>query len=232
VLNKTFRIEFFDNHQCHPSGHGSGETFIGSMDVITDGNSSAPISATFQVNVEVGHVITATATDPAGNTSEFSACVPVSSGGPTPTGTPSPTPTGTPSPTPTATPVCNHSITSGDAIWYLGITGSYQITVSDGNPSSYNATQLPPGLTVNTNTGVIFGRPTTADTYFPMLRATFSTCTVVKTVSFTVTRFTPAPRPPPHSPTPTATGTPSPTPTPSATPGVTPRPRSSPPPRP
>ena len=121
--NTTFRIEFFDNHQCHPSGNGSGETFIGSTDVITDGNCNAPISVTFQVNVEVGHVITATATDPAGNTSEFSACVPVSSGGPTPTGTPSPTPTGTPSPTPTGTPsptptgtpVSNESITSGDA---------------------------------------------------------------------------------------------------------------------
>ncbi len=178
------------------------------MDVITDGNCNAPINVTFQANVPVGHVITATATDPGGNTSEFSACVPVSSGGPTPTGTPSPTPTGTPSPTPTGTPsptstgtpVCNQTITSGDAIWYLVIYGSYQITVSDGNPSSYNATGLPPGLTLNTNTGVISGRPTIVGTYFPILRATFSTCTVFKTVNFTVTRSTPAPRPtaPPH----------------------------------
>jgi hypothetical protein len=224
--NTTFRIEFFDNHQCHPSGNGSGETFIGSTDVITDGNCNAPISVTFQVNVEAGHVITATATDPAGNTSEFSACVPL--GGPTPTGTPSPTPTGTPSPTPTGTPsptptgtpVCNQSITSGDAIWYLGIPGSYQITVSGGNPSSYNASGLPPGLTLNTNTGVISGRPTTANTYFPILSVTFSTCTVVKTVIFTVTRFTPAPRPtpppritpvpPPPSPRPTPVPRPSP----------------------
>jgi len=226
--NTTFRIEFFDNDQCHPSGHGSGETFIGSTDVITDGNCNAPISVTFQVNVDGGHVITATATDPGGNTSEFSACVPVNSGGPTPTGTPSPTPTGTPSPTPTGTPsptptgtpVCNQSITSGDAIWHLGIPGSYQITVSGGNPISYNATALPPGLTVNTNTGVISGTPTTVNTYFPMLSATFSTCTVFKTVSFTVTRFTPAPRPtpPPHitpvPPPPSPRPTPWPRPTP------------------
>jgi Putative Ig domain len=217
--NTTFRIEFFDNDQCHPSGHGSGETFIGSTDVITDGNCNAPINVTFQVTVEGGHVITATATDPGGNTSEFSACVPVNSGGPTPTGTPSPTPTGTPSPTPTGTPVCQ-SITSGDAIWYLGIAGSYQITVSGGNPSSYNATQLPPGLTVNTNTGVISGTPTTANTYFPILSATFSTCTVFKTVSFTVTRFTPAPRP---TPPPNITPVPPP-----PSPRPTPRPRPSP----
>jgi hypothetical protein len=206
--NTAFRIEFFDNHQCHPSGNGSGEAFIGSTDVMTDGNCDAPISVTLDVTVETGHVITATTTDPTGNTSEFSACVRVNSGGPTPTGTPSPTPTGTPSPTPTGTPsptptgtpVCNQSITSGDAIWDLGRFDSYQITVSGGNPSSYNATQLPPGLTLNTNTGVISGRPTIVNTYFPILSATFSTCTVVKTVSFTVTRLTPVPRPtpPPH----------------------------------
>jgi hypothetical protein len=247
--NTTFRIEFFDNDQCHPSGHGSGETFIGSTDVITDGNCNAPINVTFQVSVEGGHVITATATDPGGNTSEFSACVPLNSGGPTPTGTPSPTPTGTPSPTPTGTPsptatgtpVCNESITSGDAIWYLGIIGSYQITVSGGNPSSYNATGLPPGLTLNTNTGVISGMPTTADTYYPILRATFSTCTVVKTVNFTVTRPTPAPRPtpPPHitpvppPPSPRPTPVPRPTPPPHLTPVPSPTsPRPTPVPRP
>jgi len=223
--NTAFRIEFFDNHQCHPSGNGSGEAFIGSTDVMTDGNCDAPISVTFDVTVETGHVITATATDPTGNTSEFSACVRVNSGGPTPTGTPSATPTGTPSatptgtpsPTPTGTPVCNQSITSGDAIWYLGRFDSYQITVSGGNPSSYNATQLPPGLTVNTNTGVISGRPTIVNTYFPMLFATFSTCTVVKTVNFTVTRITPAPRPTPPAP-PSPHGTPAFTPVPRPTP--------------
>ncbi len=175
--------------------------------------------------------------------------MPVSSGvptptgtpSPTPTGTPSPTPTGTPSPTPTATPVCNQSITSGNAIWYLEVFGSYQITVSGGNPSSYNATQLPPGLTLNTNTGVISGRPTTVNTYFPILSATFSTCTVFKTVSFTVTRFTPAPRPtpPPHitpvppPPSPRPTAWPRPTPPPHLTPVPSPTsPRPTPAPRP
>jgi hypothetical protein len=106
----TFRIEFFDNHQCHPSGHGSGETFIGARDVTTNESCTAPIAVSLQVNVEPGHVITATATDPLGNTSEFSACVPVTPGGPTPTptlsptGTPGPTATGTPNPTATGTP--------------------------------------------------------------------------------------------------------------------------------
>ena len=44
--NGTVRIEFFDNHQCHPSGNGSGETFIGSTDVTTDNNCTAPFSVT------------------------------------------------------------------------------------------------------------------------------------------------------------------------------------------
>ena len=108
--NTMFRIEFFDNDQCHPSGHGSGKTFIAFTNITTGGLCTAPITVTFPVNVELGHVITATATDPAGNTSEFSACVPVTSSAPSPTptatasGTPSSTPTGTPSLTPTSTP--------------------------------------------------------------------------------------------------------------------------------
>jgi hypothetical protein len=90
--NTTFRIEFFDNHQCHPSGNGSGETFIGSANVGTSGNCTAPITVTLPVNVQARHVITATATDPSGNTSEFSACVLVAAVRVTPTPRTRPTP--------------------------------------------------------------------------------------------------------------------------------------------
>jgi hypothetical protein len=138
VPNKTFRIEFFDNHQCHPSGNGSGETFIGSMDVTTGGNCTAPISVTLQVNVQSGHVITATATDPNGNTSEFSACVTVNGVGPTPTGTPSstpgcPTPTATQSPTgtPTSSATPTPSSTGTPTPTPPGTCISYQAESSD-----------------------------------------------------------------------------------------------------
>jgi hypothetical protein len=67
--NTTFRTEFLDNTQCHVSGNGQGETFIGSTDVITDGACNATIDVTFPVAVQPGHVITATATDPNNNTS-------------------------------------------------------------------------------------------------------------------------------------------------------------------
>jgi hypothetical protein len=105
--NTTFRIEFFDNAQCHPSGNGSGQTFIGSTNVMNDGNCNAPINVNLPVNVQAALVITATATDPNNNTSEFSACVTVQ--GTTPTPTPTPTPcTGrcppTPRPRPTPAP--------------------------------------------------------------------------------------------------------------------------------
>jgi hypothetical protein len=69
----TFRIELFAGSVCDASGFGEGETFIGTTDVTTDasGNVSfGPLSFAAPDNSE----ITATATDPDGNTSEFSQC--------------------------------------------------------------------------------------------------------------------------------------------------------------
>ena len=43
----------------------------------------------------------------------------------------------------------------------VGVPFSYQIT-ADNNPTSYGATGLPSGLTVNTNTGLVAGTPTVA----------------------------------------------------------------------
>jgi titin len=104
--NTTFRIEFFDNPQCHSSGHGQGETFVGATNVMTDGNCSAPITVTFPATVQAGHVIAATATDPSGNTSEFSACVVVNPNAVRVRPTPRPaTPTARPTPPPHITPV-------------------------------------------------------------------------------------------------------------------------------
>jgi hypothetical protein len=104
----TFRVEFFENPQCDSLGNGDGQIFIGSSDVPTDASCNATINVTFPVVVQGGHVITATATDPNNNTSEFSACRVVVQATPTPTptvtATPSATPTATATPTPTPTP--------------------------------------------------------------------------------------------------------------------------------
>jgi hypothetical protein len=76
--NTTFRLEFFVNNACAPSGNGPGETFLHTATVATDASGTLPgvNVATIEGN-HLGKEITATATDPAGNTSEFSACVTV-----------------------------------------------------------------------------------------------------------------------------------------------------------
>ncbi len=70
--SKTYRLEFFSNESVDPSGYGEGQTFLGFEDVATDGGGDAVFSVTFPV-VGTSTAFTATATDPDGNTSEFSA---------------------------------------------------------------------------------------------------------------------------------------------------------------
>jgi CSLREA domain-containing protein len=72
--NMTYRVEFFGNTQCHPSGFGEGRTYLGFLDVPVDGSGIAPFSFDAGNALTPGDFVTATATDPSGNTSEFSAC--------------------------------------------------------------------------------------------------------------------------------------------------------------
>src|SRR5205823_10043956 len=87
----------------------------------------------------------------------------------------------------TASAACNESITSGNATGQVGLAFTYPI-VATGNVRSYNATGLPAGLIVNTNTGIISGTPTTAGTYSVTLQATYTgQCgTISKVVTFTI----------------------------------------------
>jgi hypothetical protein len=88
----------------------------------------------------------------------------------------------------TARAACSESITSGDATGQVGVAFTYQI-VATGNVRSYNALNLPPGLTVNTNTGLISGTPTTSGTYNNVtLQATYQgQCgTISRIVTFTI----------------------------------------------
>jgi len=70
----TFRIEFFASAACNRSGYGAGETFIGTTDVTTDADGNASFGP-LSFAAPDGTDITATATDPDGDTSEFSGCV-------------------------------------------------------------------------------------------------------------------------------------------------------------
>jgi hypothetical protein len=79
--NTTFQIDFFSSAALDPSGYGEGALFLGTTPVTTDGNGDTPISITFPIALRTGQVVTATATDPDGNTSEFSAGDVTSAGG-------------------------------------------------------------------------------------------------------------------------------------------------------
>lgn len=70
-----FRLEFFSNDTCDPSGYGEGQTFLGSADVKTNQKGKWSFIITLPVSLPEGVYLTTTATNPGGSTSEFSACV-------------------------------------------------------------------------------------------------------------------------------------------------------------
>lgn len=73
IASSTFTIDFYSTASCDDSGEG--QAYLGSATVNTDGSCNAAINATLPIEVADGHVVTATATDSSGNTSEFSACL-------------------------------------------------------------------------------------------------------------------------------------------------------------
>jgi len=71
----TFDLDFYSNPACSrfPFDYNQGDTWIGATQVTTDASNIATIDVTLPgVEVEPGARISATATDPNGNTSEFS----------------------------------------------------------------------------------------------------------------------------------------------------------------
>ena len=68
---KRFTIQLFSNPQPNfPTGFGEGETFLGQKRVTTNRKGKATFS--FTTTLSANQVVTATATDASGNTSEFS----------------------------------------------------------------------------------------------------------------------------------------------------------------
>src|SRR5262249_4469703 len=70
--NTTYRVEFFSSPTSDPAGFGEGATFLGAARIPTDAQGKASIRQALLVAVVLGQFLTATATDPANNTSEFS----------------------------------------------------------------------------------------------------------------------------------------------------------------
>jgi hypothetical protein len=79
AANTTFKLDFYASATADPSGFGQGQRYLGSLAVTTDGNGDAsfgpgtPVSGELSAATTAGEVVSATATDPTGDTSEFSA---------------------------------------------------------------------------------------------------------------------------------------------------------------
>ncbi len=71
--NAMVRLEFFANNPDPLGLPAEGQTFLGSVDVTTNGGGTASFSLTVPTTLTAAQSITATATSQAGNTSEFSA---------------------------------------------------------------------------------------------------------------------------------------------------------------
>jgi len=72
INSKSFEIELFSNDAADSSGFGEGQTFLAVISVTTNASCNASFSVVLPFIIPAGKFISATATDPIGNTSEFS----------------------------------------------------------------------------------------------------------------------------------------------------------------
>ncbi len=74
AASTAYTLDFYSNLTCDATGYGEGKTYLGSHAVVTNAAGDTAFVAALPLTGLAGPVITATATDPTGNTSEFSAC--------------------------------------------------------------------------------------------------------------------------------------------------------------
>ena len=79
LIGKTYRLEFFASPVGDSSGNGEGQLFLGQSTLTLGTACSSNFSVSLPVSVPANWVVTATATNPTNNTSEFSAWIPVAS---------------------------------------------------------------------------------------------------------------------------------------------------------
>jgi hypothetical protein len=71
LANTVFTLDFYASAQRDVSFYGPGQRYLSAITVTTDASGNATFSATLPAASSTGEWISATATDPAGNTSEF-----------------------------------------------------------------------------------------------------------------------------------------------------------------
>jgi uncharacterized repeat protein (TIGR01451 family) len=69
--NTNFLLQFFSTPTADYTGYGQGKVQIGSDDVLTDSNGNVTFTVPIDAGSIPGQYVSATATDPSGNTSEF-----------------------------------------------------------------------------------------------------------------------------------------------------------------
>jgi hypothetical protein len=120
--NTAYNIDIYRTDSCDPSGHGEGQEHVHWDSYLTgmNGRVNFSLDTTFW-SISPGDYLTALATDPDGNTSEFSAClvVPEAPTTPTPTATATSTPTATPTATATSTPTATPTATASPPATFL-----------------------------------------------------------------------------------------------------------------
>ena len=75
--DRSYTVDFYAGLTAGAGGRGEASGYLGSIDITTDGTGEAFIDASLPVLSSSGEWVTATATDAAGNTSEFSLAIPV-----------------------------------------------------------------------------------------------------------------------------------------------------------
>ena len=68
-----YLLDFYASTTADPSGFGQGQRYLGTVAVTTDLHGNANFRANLPAATTSGEVVSATATDPTGDTSEFSA---------------------------------------------------------------------------------------------------------------------------------------------------------------
>ena len=147
LANTTFTIDFYANPACvgRPQGFREGQTYLGATDVLTDGSGNASIDVVLPAAIDPGSPVTATATSPDGNTSEFSQRIVLSS-----------TPAGGSAAGGTPITLTGFNFLPG-AVVMVGPTPASNVMVSNYNQITANTPALGPGtlngVTVNNTDG-------------------------------------------------------------------------------
>ena len=139
--NTTFTLEFFYSPTADSSGFGEGQTYFDTAFMTTDGSGNVSFSFVSGTTVPAGQFVTATSTDPNGNTSEFSRAIPAVSN----------QPPGTPFDNDTATNSMAEVAANGSTI---GVTA--QAIDPNGDTVTYSLTVNAGGrFAINSSTGVV-----------------------------------------------------------------------------